>query len=213
MNGCQKPKTNFVYYLVLQRIWDFEKDIASICWNDTEAKGKDQRNSTELLVGTVDGRVWNVALLNPAEAPIPPKTSIDSELRTVIKIEDDEEKDLEEIELWNDEDGLLDGFDQLQDVSEPPLKRQRIGLSSSQISPEFDKQQESRVETIKISEYNNLVGSEVREIEECSCTSVLCFLASVSERFSRTNIDLLLFNKARYRKNCKVMEPVDGISP
>lgn len=178
------PQLIFVYYLIFQRIWDFEKEIITICWNDREAKRKDLEDSTELLVGTVDERVWNVALMSSEEAIFPPKKNPDSELLTVIKIEDDD-KDIEEIELWNDEDGLLDGFDQLQDGAEPPSKRQRTGSSSSQKSPVMDKQQKSGVETIKISEYNNLVGSEVRQMRTVAALPAFAFLTSNTESFAR----------------------------
>ncbi|KAF9169466.1 hypothetical protein BGX21_010346 [Mortierella sp. AD011] len=98
-------------------------NIVSFCWNNAS-----QHHSA--LVATTDGQIWNIPLSHPTspDPSINPSTtassSIDRDpLNTPIKIEDSDEE-VEEVELWNDEDGLLDSADVLDSLS--PAKRPRI---------------------------------------------------------------------------------------
>ncbi|KAG0050395.1 hypothetical protein BGZ83_004819 [Gryganskiella cystojenkinii] len=119
----------------LQQVWGFEEDIISFCWNDTNDEGETiSELPLTLLVATKDERVWSLVVLSKAAKKdetiqAEKRKDSDGDVRTVIKIEDSDEDEVkvEEIELWNDEDGLLeDSFDQIQETTLPPSKRQRI---------------------------------------------------------------------------------------
>ncbi|KAF9203642.1 hypothetical protein BGZ49_006187, partial [Haplosporangium sp. Z 27] len=91
-----------------------------------------------VLVATSDGQIWNIPLSNPISEPtINPHTSTCSSLNhdsyiIPIKIEDSDEE-IEEVELWNDEDGLVDSIDVLDSLS-PSAKRPRIDSPKAMVS-------------------------------------------------------------------------------
>ncbi|KAF9947383.1 hypothetical protein BGZ70_002702 [Mortierella alpina] len=108
----------------LNHTWSFPQDVVTFCWNEaTLTHSEDHAQS--LLVATVDGIVWNIPLGQSADS----KDGCNDQLsqQVTIKIEDSEE----EVELWNDEDGLLEDIDKLDSISPAPKRfRSASPLSS-----------------------------------------------------------------------------------
>ncbi|KAF9988152.1 hypothetical protein BGZ75_009926 [Mortierella antarctica] len=77
-----------------------------------------QNHTQSLLVTTVDGNIWNIPLGQSNNSKKGCKVQLSQQV--TIKIEDSEE----EVELWNDEDGLLEDIDKLESLS-PASKRFR----------------------------------------------------------------------------------------
>lgn len=147
--------------------------MVSFCWNDSNDKKEIVSDSApRLLVATKDERVWSLTVLKEPGSEGLKQTNYkknieeekDEDLRAVIKIEDDDEENskIEEIELWNDEDGMLeDSFDPSQEDTQPPPKRQKIESPSPQLSQRPVFKTESNVEIVNVDASKDLVDSEV----------------------------------------------------
>lgn len=126
-------------------------------WADTSSS----QSYPTLIVATVDGMIWSIMGQGPPPPPLPSQTQAPEPAKQEVKVKQepeliviDEEED--EIELWNDEVGLL-----LQDVdfdAVPEKKRQR-----TQSPPAMDTDPRPSIEVVTIDASKNLLGSEVME--------------------------------------------------
>ncbi|KAG0092082.1 hypothetical protein BGZ93_008503 [Podila epicladia] len=136
----------------LKRTWIFPKDILAFVWADTSSS----LSYPTLIVATVDGRIWSIMGQRPpppsssAQTPEPAKQDVKVKQEPELIVIDEEE---DEIELWNDEVGLL-----LQDVdfdTVPEKKRRR-----TQSPPAMDADPRPSIEVVSIDASKDLLGSE-----------------------------------------------------
>lgn len=149
-----------------QRTWSFPSDIVSFCWVGASDNVQADPKLLRALIATEDGRIWSIPL-QLAEAP---EAGVRNENSTVrqqparVTIEINDSEDEEEIELWNDEDGLLDSPEKLSSLTSPATKRQRISSPPPpppKPSPSLPNNQDGHI-CVQVN--NHLVGSEVRFI-------------------------------------------------
>lgn len=147
-----------------QHVWSFPCNIVSFCWSDASYHTLVQAQPPRALVATKDGRIWSIPLLQSRPGVITRTGSSSSLKRSSSKVtieiddSDDEVEEVEEIELWNDEDGLLDSAKTL-DMVAPAAKRQRISFSRpSTPSPSMSNQSGH---LIQVNTSQHYVGSEV----------------------------------------------------
>ncbi|KAG0365731.1 hypothetical protein BGZ54_006270 [Gamsiella multidivaricata] len=140
---------------------------------------------SSIFVLTKDGHIYNLALAsNNIESGTTSKatyknssaTIIDDNLsRITIKIEDSDDEEVEDVELWNDEDGLLESFETLESSVSPAKKRQRTSspLPSRSLSMTSGTATSS---CIKIDRTKHYVGSEDDAIKIiCAFDGLLIF--------------------------------------
>ncbi|KAI1312649.1 hypothetical protein EDD11_002886 [Mortierella claussenii] len=103
-----------------------------------QQKQQQEQQEQCALVATVDGSIWKVPLLKSEAESIPvfgtsvaTNTSYKPSINDTIQIPDSDDDGQEEVELWNDEDGLVDTIDKLESSISPVAKRQRISPLSS----------------------------------------------------------------------------------
>ncbi|CAO3564350.1 unnamed protein product [Mortierella alpina] len=99
----------------LHHTWSFPQDIVTFCWNESTLT-HNKNHTQSLLVATVDGIIWNISLGQSTDSKDGCKDQLSQQV--TIKIEDSEE----EVELWNDEDGLLEDIDKLDSLSPAPKR-------------------------------------------------------------------------------------------
>lgn len=75
-----------------------------------------ENRTQSMLVATVDGVIWDIPLGPHINRKEDGKEQLSQQV--TIKIEDSEE----EVELWNDEDGLLEDIDKLDSLSPAPKR-------------------------------------------------------------------------------------------
>ncbi|KAG0018052.1 hypothetical protein BGZ82_000548 [Podila clonocystis] len=136
----------------LQRTWIFPQDILAFVWADTSSSPY-----PILIVATVDGRIWSIMGQGPP-TPLSSQKQTPESVKEEVKVKQepeliviDEEED--EIELWNDEVGLL-----LKDVdfdAVPANKRQR-----TQSPPSMETDPRPSIAVLIVSASKDLLGSE-----------------------------------------------------
>ncbi|KAF9277865.1 hypothetical protein BGZ68_008954 [Mortierella alpina] len=107
----------------LHQTWSFPQDIVAICWNVSTLTHSENRTQS-LLVATTDGTIWNLLLGLSTNSKEDSREDSREDRKdqlsqqVTIKIEDSEE----EVELWNDEDGLLEDINKLNSLSPAPKR-------------------------------------------------------------------------------------------
>ncbi|KAG0197791.1 hypothetical protein BGX28_008712 [Mortierella sp. GBA30] len=126
------------------------------------------KRSLHVLVATVDGSIWNInvgQMKNNNPTPVIKETRSP---RVTIKIEDSEEdeiEEIEEVELWNDEDGLLEDITKLDSVLPAP-KRLRTRsppppASSTHASQKHMLSNEPPSLCVRVDHTTHAIGTEV----------------------------------------------------
>ncbi|KAF9579554.1 hypothetical protein BGW38_004139, partial [Lunasporangiospora selenospora] len=146
----------------VQCTWKFQSDITSFCWN---VASKDQPYPG-VIVLTNDGSIWSLSVASPQPAKssiAEPSTSTfkshgikDDSMVIMISSQDSESDnrhvdaslrqdfdEMDEIELWNDEDGLLSSLDKIDSTPSPQNKRQRTLSPPRSMTTTHDRTQES----------------------------------------------------------------------
>lgn len=143
----------------------------SFCWTGASDNVQINSKPPRALIATEDGRIWSISLQGsegPAAATRNEKTTArQHSTRVTIEINDSEDED---IELWNDEDGLLESSEKLDSLT-PATKRQRISspLPPPNPSPSLPNNQDGHT-CVQVNTGHHLVGSEVRS---CNRRSML----------------------------------------
>ncbi|KAF9390626.1 hypothetical protein CPB97_008815 [Podila verticillata] len=141
----------------LKRTWIFSQDILSFIFAHETSLSQPYPT---VIVATVDGRIWSIM---GQEAPLPPLSQSSSTPVKDNKVKQepeliviDEEED--EIELWNDEEGIVQQLLMDVDFDTAPKKRQR-----TQSPPVMEKKsdiQKTSYTVVHVEAPKDLLGSE-----------------------------------------------------
>ncbi|KAF9330831.1 hypothetical protein BG006_006238 [Podila minutissima] len=187
-----------VNHEALKRTWIFPKDILAFRWADTSSS----QSYPTLIVATVDGMIWSIMgqgppppLQSQTQAPEPVKQEVKVKQEPELIVLDEEE---DEIELWNDEVGLL-----LQDVdfdAVPEKKRQR-----TQSPPAMDTDPRPSIEVVIIDASKDQLGSE-----ENVTNMVFAFGGLL---IFRENSDPILWNSLGWKPNVPIRKRILHLDP
>ncbi|KAF9320025.1 hypothetical protein BG003_007387 [Podila horticola] len=180
----------------LKRTWIFPEDILAFLWANTSSS----RSYPTLIVATVDGRIWSIIGQGPplplpspssqTQAPEPAKQEVRVKQEPELIVIDEEE---DEVELWNDEVGLL-----LKDMdfdAVPVMKRQR---TQSPAALETDPR--PSITVVKVNASKDLLGSE-----ENITNMVYAFGGLL---IFRENGDPILWNSTGWKPNTPIRKRV-----